>query len=183
MALFCDAIRRNSVSLLKFSFLSHVQVLSREMLFISRLKRPWSCFPTHFFPCCCHSVIYRVVNIVSDARYQSSFVEKIENRYWEKSNCMHISNRLMVIWYKKWSGDLKIETESLLIATQNNAIRTNHESAKIDKTPQNCTYWLRRDSAKRGNYIISECNKLTQRNTLLGTNGWEKWSLEKCAAD
>ena len=40
MALFCAAIRRDSVSLLKFLFLSHVQVLSLEMLFISRLKRP-----------------------------------------------------------------------------------------------------------------------------------------------
>ena len=39
-ALFCAAIRRDSVSLLKFPFLCHVQVLSCEMLFISRLKRP-----------------------------------------------------------------------------------------------------------------------------------------------
>ena len=36
MALLCAAIRRDSVSLLKFPFLSHVQVLSCEMLFISR---------------------------------------------------------------------------------------------------------------------------------------------------
>ena len=48
MALICAAIRRDSVSLLKFPFLSHVQVLSSEMLFISRLKRPWSCFPSYF---------------------------------------------------------------------------------------------------------------------------------------
>ena len=40
MALFCTAIRRDSVSLLKFPFLSQVQVLWREMVFISRLKRP-----------------------------------------------------------------------------------------------------------------------------------------------
>ena len=39
-ALSCAAIRRDSVSLLKFPFLSHVQVLSCEMLFISRLNRP-----------------------------------------------------------------------------------------------------------------------------------------------
>ena len=47
-ALFCTVIRRDSVSLLKFPFPSHVQVLSCEMVFISRLKRPWSCFPSHF---------------------------------------------------------------------------------------------------------------------------------------
>ena len=33
---------------LKVSFLSHVQVFSCEMLFISHLKRPWGCFPSHF---------------------------------------------------------------------------------------------------------------------------------------
>ena len=38
MTLFCAAIRRDSVSLLRFPFLSHVQVFSCEM-FISRLKR------------------------------------------------------------------------------------------------------------------------------------------------
>ena len=40
MALFCAAIRRNSVSLLQFPFLSQVQVFSCEMLLISRLKWP-----------------------------------------------------------------------------------------------------------------------------------------------
>ena len=40
MALFCAAIRRNSVFLLSFPFLNHVQVFSCEMSFISRLKRP-----------------------------------------------------------------------------------------------------------------------------------------------
>ena len=69
MALFCTAIWRDSVSLLKFIFLIHFQVLSCEMLFISRLKRSWSCFP-----CFCHSVIYRVVSIFSDGCNQSSFV-------------------------------------------------------------------------------------------------------------
>ena len=62
MALFCAAIRRVSVSLLKFPFLSHVQVLSCEMLFISRLKRPWSCFSSHF----CFLVF--VVVVVAAAR-------------------------------------------------------------------------------------------------------------------
>ena len=38
LALFCAAIRWDSVSLLKFPFLHHIQVLSSEILFISRLK-------------------------------------------------------------------------------------------------------------------------------------------------
>ena len=40
MELFCAAIWRYSVSLLKFPFFSHVLVLSCEMLFISCIKRP-----------------------------------------------------------------------------------------------------------------------------------------------
>ena len=40
MALSCTAIRRDSVSLLKFPFLSQFQVFWCEMLFIRRLKRP-----------------------------------------------------------------------------------------------------------------------------------------------
>ena len=46
----------------------------REMLFISRLKRPWSCFPSHFCFLVFVIVIYRVVSIVSHGRNQSSFV-------------------------------------------------------------------------------------------------------------
>ena len=40
MVLFCAAIMRDSVSLLKFPFLSHLQVFSCEMLFIRHLKYP-----------------------------------------------------------------------------------------------------------------------------------------------
>ena len=75
MALFCAAIRRDSVSLLKFPFLSQVPVLSWEMLFISRLKTPIELFFFPFlFPSYCHSVVIRVVSIVSDGSHQSSFV-------------------------------------------------------------------------------------------------------------
>ena len=41
MALSCAVIRRDSVSLLRLPFLSQVQVFSSEIVFISRLKRPY----------------------------------------------------------------------------------------------------------------------------------------------
>ena len=46
MALFCAAIRRDSVYLLKFPFLSHVQVLWSEMLFLwdFHITVSWWCF-------------------------------------------------------------------------------------------------------------------------------------------
>ena len=48
MPLFCAFIRRGSVSLLIFPFLSHIHVFSCEISLVSRLKRPGSCFSCHF---------------------------------------------------------------------------------------------------------------------------------------
>ena len=48
MALFYASIRSDSVSLLKFPFLSHIHVFSCEMLLVSRLKCPYGCFSSHF---------------------------------------------------------------------------------------------------------------------------------------
>ena len=45
MALFAAAIRRDSVSLLRFLFLSHVQVISCEILLVCHT---YSCFSSHF---------------------------------------------------------------------------------------------------------------------------------------
>ena len=62
-------------------------------------------------------------------------------------------------WLRK--GKLKRETESLLIVTQNNDIRT--VKAKIDKTQQNSGYRLCGDKDETTNHIISAFNKLAQR--------------------
>ena len=45
---------------------------------------------------------------------------------------------------KSWprKGNVKRETEFLLIAAQNNAMRTNYIKAKIYNTLQNNKYWL-----------------------------------------
>ena len=47
----------------------------------------------------------------------------------------NISHDKTWTWLRK--GNFKRETESLLIAAQDNAIRTNHIKARIDKTQQN----------------------------------------------
>ena len=58
-ALFWAAIRRDSVSLLKFLFLRHIQGFSCDMLFISRLKRHrvvfLPIFVSEFLAFCCPS--------------------------------------------------------------------------------------------------------------------------------
>ena len=74
----------------------------------------------------------------------------------------NISHNKTWTWLRK--GNLKRETESLLIAEQNNAIRTNHVKARIDKAQQNCKCRLCGDRDKTINHIISECNKLAQKD-------------------
>ena len=49
------------------------------------------------------------------------------------------------------------------MAAQNNAIRTNHIKAWIDKTQQNSKYRLCGDRDETINHIISECSKLAQK--------------------
>ena len=62
-------------------------------------------------------------------------------------------------WTRLRKGNLKRETESLLIAAHDNTIRTNHIKARIDKTQQNRLCGNRDETI---NHIISECSKLAQ---------------------
>ena len=73
----------------------------------------------------------------------------------------NISHQKTWTWLRK--GNLKRETESLLIAAQDKAIRTNHIKARIDKTQQNSKRRLCGDSDETINHIISECSKLAQK--------------------
>ena len=66
-------------------------------------------------------------------------------------------------WTQLRKGNFKRETESLLIAAQDNAIRTNHIKARIDKTQQNSKCRLCGDRDETINHIKSECSKLAQR--------------------
>ena len=85
---------------------------------------------------------------------------------WEEKQLTGHFNRLIndISHEKTWTwlrkGNFKRETESLLIAPQNNAIRTNQIKARIDKTQQNSKCRLRGDRDETINHIISECSKL-----------------------
>ena len=65
----------------------------------------------------------------------------------------NISHQKSRTWLRK--GNLKRETESLLIAAQDNAIRTDHIKARIDKTQQNSKCRLCGDRDETINHIIS----------------------------
>ena len=90
-----------------------------------------------------------------------------ENHQW----CEKLAKRIIIIiiiiiimiiitwtWLRK--GNFKRETESLLMAAQNSAIRTNHIKARIDKNSK-CRLYGDRDEMI--SYIINECSKLGQK--------------------
>ena len=68
---------------------------------------------------------------------------------------------------KTWTWLIKVkikkETEPLLIARENNAIRTNQFKVRIDKTQQNSKYKFCGVRDETINHIISECSKLAQK--------------------
>ena len=72
--------------------------------------------------------------------------------------------QLTLMWkiLKVQNNKKKKETESLLIAAQDNAIRTNYVNARIDQTQQNI-YWLYGDKDEIINYIIGKCSKFGQK--------------------
>ena len=73
----------------------------------------------------------------------------------------NISHDKTWTWLRK--GNFKRETDSLQIAVQNNAIRTNHIKARIDKTQQNSKCRPCGDRDETIYHKISECNKLAQK--------------------
>ena len=65
-------------------------------------------------------------------------------------------------WVRK--GNLKRITEYFQIPVHNNANRTNHIKARIDKTQQNSRCRLCGDRDETINHIISECSKFAQKD-------------------
>ena len=91
-----------------------------------------------------------------------------QQKWEEKQLYWHFKWQTSEISHKKtWTllrkGNLKRETESLLIAAQNNTIRTNDVKARIDKMQQNIRWRLCDNRDKTINHKISEYSKLVQR--------------------
>ena len=91
-----------------------------------------------------------------------------KQKWGEKQLCGHFkwlridqSHEKTWTWLRK--GNLKRETESLIIVTKNNAIRTNHIKGRIDKTQQNSICRLCGERDEIINHILSKCSKLAQK--------------------
>ena len=106
-------------------------------------------------------------NNTNDTRISRTIVTR-KQKSEEKQLCgcfkrltSNTSNRKTGTWLGM--GNLKKDTESLLIAAQNNAIRTNDIKARVDKTQQNSRCRLCDDRDETINHILSECGKLAQK--------------------
>ena len=64
-------------------------------------------------------------------------------------------------WDWLQNGDLKRETESLIVAAQNQSIRTNQVKAKIDKSLGDSLSRMCRKVDESIDHIVSGCSKLT----------------------
>ena len=84
MSLLCAAIQKYSVSLLRFPFLSHIQVFSYKISNVCCLKYPYSCFSSHFsFLVIVVLLIFLlfVLFLVAVVRFTSSFLMKSSSCY------------------------------------------------------------------------------------------------------
>ena len=66
-------------------------------------------------------------------------------------------------WAWLQNGDLKSETESLIVAAQNQNIRTNLVKAKIDKSQRGSLCRVCRKVDESIDHIVSGCSKLAQK--------------------
>ena len=78
-----------------------------------------------------------------------------------------IDKKKMWRWFQK--SDLKVETEALICAAQEKAIRTNYIKFNIDKTAESPLCRMCGEKGESIGHIVSECEKLAQREYKEGT--------------
>ena len=66
-------------------------------------------------------------------------------------------------WARLQNGDLKRETESLIVAAQNQSIRANLVKAKIDKGQRDSSCRVCRKVDESIDHIVSDCSKLVEK--------------------
>ena len=110
-------------------------------------------------------LITAIRNNTNDTRISRMTITRKQK--WEEktmdvlSDLSEISHEKTWTWLRK--GNLRRKTESLLIAAQINATRTNHIKTRIDKTQHNSRCRLCGDRDETINHIISKCRKLAQK--------------------
>ena len=100
------------------------------------------------------------VNVITRLEFELAYYDSAVHRFNHYTTRTSDNNNTGT-WLRK--GNFKRETESLPIAAQGNAIRTNHIKARIDKTQQNGKCRLCGDRDETINHTISECSKWAQK--------------------
>ena len=72
-----------------------------------------------------------------------------------------VTNRDQWLWLQE--GSLKRETETLIMAAQEQAVRTNLVKAKIDKTQEDSACRMCGKADESINHLLSECSKMAQK--------------------
>ena len=88
------------------------------------------------------------------------------------------SNEETWSWLKQ--GSLKRETEALITAAQDQAIRTNYIKATIDKSQIDAKCRMCRDKNETVSHIFSGCSKLGQKDTRNDMIMWPGQSTWIC---
>ena len=87
-------------------------------------------------------------------------------------------------WIWLQNGDLKRETESLIVAAQNQSIRTNLVKVKIDKSQKDTLCRLCKKGDESIDHVVSTCSKLAQKEYKRRHDNLDKivhWKLaRKC---
>ena len=79
----------------------------------------------------------------------------------EKQNNVWSDEKETWCWFR--NADLKVETEAMLFAAQEQAIRTHHVKHKIDETAQSPLCRMCDKKSETISHIVSECEKLAQK--------------------
>ena len=89
---------------------------------------------------------------------------------WKEEKALHSQYlrqtkevRIEQSWVWLQNGYLKWETESLIVAVQNQSIRTNLVKAKIDKSQKDTLCRLRKKADESTDLAASGCSKLAQK--------------------
>ena len=88
---------------------------------------------------------------------------------WEEKslNGQHLRQTKEVRSEQSWvwlqNGDLKRETESLIVAAQNQSIRTNLVKAKINKSQKDMLYRLCKNADESIGHVVSGYSRLAQK--------------------
>ena len=106
---------------------------------------------------------------ISKSEFKRQHVQELKQKWTEKRMYGKFIREMpeKVHKDKTWNwlvrSDLKVETEALLCAAQEQAIRTNYVKYHIDKSIDNPLCRMCRKRGESVQHIISECEKLAQK--------------------